>query len=698
MKISKWLGVVLLALACSAAIAQNYTAISASNITDANGTKLAAGQVCFTGTDAFDAPLNFMVGGGGTILKRPICFNVANGAITTAVNGGAVQIPNPANTSPGGITYRVQARDTLSNQLVIDYRKVVFTGASFSLDTYAPTGIAVLPLTGGTVNGPLSVNGNLSATGSVSAGSGNFTGPIAATGSSNSFGVLNGVLWVDGVKYSTLSACYAALSAGGICEVPPGYTETLSSNLTLNKSNTGFVFLGEALITMNSFQIVIPGNTHGVFLKGTIPFGIQAGTLGVQFIYTGSGNAIQAGDGALATNRSFALENLDITIGNVSGATGLYMTNVVYWSLINIAVAGHSHAGEKAIVCDGTGNFCGTGSIINPILTFVDEGIVGKTGLGGADAMNAVTVLGGTIQTGTASGVGIDIQGGQQNQIYGTDLESNFIGVKFGADAVDNYVDVRSEANITDFSALSGSLRNIGKARGNASIVVSDAGTGNHFMLAKDSDVDAGRFASLTSKTASPATGGNSVNLAVSDLIAWRNAANSANHRLRKLGAAAGNVPVDTMFFDDGAGNPVVGLWQSPIIATSGTSPSVAGVIRMGNGDSPCWRNAGNTADLCLQAPAATAPAGVTVASGLATMTTAAIAAGACGTTVTVAASGALTTDRIDVSRSAAVSTPNGLLTLNWWPTSGNVNFNYCNPTASSQTPTAATVNWDIQR
>lgn len=87
-----------------------------------------------------------------------------------------------------------------------------------------------------------------------------------------------------------------------------------------------------------------------------------------------------------------------------------------------------------------------------------------------------------------------------------------------------------------------------------------------------------------------------------------------------------------------------------------------------------------------------------TVGSGTATMTTAAIGAGACGTTVTVAATGVATTDVINVSRNAAVTAPNGELELNWWPTSGNVNFNYCNPTAGSLTPGAATLNWNVVR
>lgn len=87
-----------------------------------------------------------------------------------------------------------------------------------------------------------------------------------------------------------------------------------------------------------------------------------------------------------------------------------------------------------------------------------------------------------------------------------------------------------------------------------------------------------------------------------------------------------------------------------------------------------------------------------TVASGTATMTTGAIGSGACGTTVTVSATGTLTTDTITYAFNAAVAANPGELTLRFWPTTGNVNFEYCNPTAGSITPTAATLNWRVVR
>lgn len=111
------------------------------------------------------------------------------------------------------------------------------------------------------------------------------------------------------------------------------------------------------------------------------------------------------------------------------------------------------------------------------------------------------------------------------------------------------------------------------------------------------------------------------------------------------------------------------------------------------------------TSGNCVQAAAAgllttsALPCVTAVASGTAVMTTAGITTGACGTTVTVVAAGVLTTDPIDWSHNAAATNGNGgNLILNAWPTSGNVNFNYCNPSAGTITPTAMTINWSVRR
>lgn len=146
-----------------------------------------------------------------------------------------------------------------------------------------------------------------------------------------------------------------------------------------------------------------------------------------------------------------------------------------------------------------------------------------------------------------------------------------------------------------------------------------------------------------------------------------------ANGSVQILGASA----TSGLCVGDVSGSTAVGLPSNTVGTTQATSDNSTKVA--------------TTAFVNSFAP-------LKIAAGTATMTTAAIASGACGSTVTVAATGVATTDTIEANENAAVTTPNGLLNLKKWPTSGNVNFAYCNPTAGSQTPTAATVNWRVAR
>ena len=143
------------------ALAQNLTTVSASNIQDINGAKLAAGQLCFLITDQNDIPLSVQIGGGGQALKRGYCTSVVNGAVTSFT------VPNPANTQPAGIYYRITAKDTTAGQEVLRYTQVAFAGATFNFDNYAPTFPSfIAPMSNATV-GNLTINGNLSVTGAM---------------------------------------------------------------------------------------------------------------------------------------------------------------------------------------------------------------------------------------------------------------------------------------------------------------------------------------------------------------------------------------------------------------------------------------------------------------------------------------------------------------------------------------------------
>jgi hypothetical protein len=143
--------------------AQNLTTVSASNIQDINGSKLAAGQLCFLGTDQSDNPISFGIGGGGQALRRGYCFGVTAGVVTSFT------VPNPASTLPSGIYYRVTVKDSSTGQEVLRYAGVTFAGATFNFDNYQPViqGASLAPLTGNSVTGNLAVTGNVAATGTV---------------------------------------------------------------------------------------------------------------------------------------------------------------------------------------------------------------------------------------------------------------------------------------------------------------------------------------------------------------------------------------------------------------------------------------------------------------------------------------------------------------------------------------------------
>jgi hypothetical protein len=94
-----------------------------------------------------------------------------------------------------------------------------------------------------------------------------------------------------------------------------------------------------------------------------------------------------------------------------------------------------------------------------------------------------------------------------------------------------------------------------------------------------------------------------------------------------------------------------------------------------------------------------------TIASGTAALGTSAIASGACATVVSPTATGVATTDTVTTSFNSdptAVTgyTPatGGGLAVYSYPSSNAVNFKICNPSSSSITPGAVTLNWRVVR
>lgn len=168
------------------------------------------------------------------------------------------------------------------------------------------------------------------------------------------------------------------------------------------------------------------------------------------------------------------------------------------------------------------------------------------------------------------------------------------------------------------------------------------------------------------------------------------------------VGVALANTPIFvTPYIDAATGksfsfSSTTGNWlsiQQGTVTPFCQSATSAGVIQECFGSDSRMQLSEGTGDQAYHDVAQT------VASGTAAMTTALIASGACGTTVTATATNVATTDTIDTARNAAATNANGgQLIMNAWPTSGNVNFNYCNPGAGNVTPGAATINWKVIR
>jgi hypothetical protein len=288
-----------------AAQAQNWTTVTATNITDLNQQKLAAGQLCFMATDQNDNPISTGVGGGGQLLRRQYCSQVTAGVVTTFT------VPNPTNTLPAGVYYRVTVKDSSTGQEVLRYTQVSFTGTSFNFDTYAPINLGTpAPLSGNAVTGNLSVSGNVSATGTVTASNipANIVQQVFDSGTGltqrTALNCMAGIKCADNagsartdVRLGTLAT--VAFSATPIFDASTASTFKLTLTGNVTSSTLTNAVAGEPL----AFEIcqdatggrtfVPPANVQGWV---TIPIGANACVLET-FIYDGT-NAVADGDTA----------------------------------------------------------------------------------------------------------------------------------------------------------------------------------------------------------------------------------------------------------------------------------------------------------------------------------------------------------------------------------------------------------------
>lgn len=133
----------------------------------------------------------------------------------------------------------------------------------------------------------------------------------------------------------------------------------------------------------------------------------------------------------------------------------------------------------------------------------------------------------------------------------------------------------------------------------------------------------------------------------------------------------------------------------------TGILPSVNG----GTGNGFTKFSGPTTSEKTFTVPDASSTLTVTVASGTKALDTDAIASTACDTLATTTATGAASTDVLIITPNADITAVTGYapvttggLQVFYWLTANTINWKICNPTSSSITPGAVTLNYRIVR
>lgn len=282
---------------------------------------------------------------------------------------------------------------------------------------------------------------------------------------------VNSVLWVDGVKYTTLAGCYADLpSTGGTCRVPPNYTETMSASLTMSKNNAGFIFEGPATINMGSNQIVVATNTMGAFITGQSvvggsSFGAGGTTAGLKFVYTGNATSIPVGGSANPVG-ALKLENfyVDLT-GAGNSAAGIDLINVHGgFTVKNVFFNGKGGASTQVGLslndAGGCAGACGTwdGIIEGNWFSNLFTGIACNGNIQELAFINNIMFAGATSSTGFSINCA---GGGNGSYIWGSTVSAYTTGYSFTANATGGWeVHANGNSNTVDIFLTSGSSNN----------------------------------------------------------------------------------------------------------------------------------------------------------------------------------------------------------------------------------------------
>jgi hypothetical protein len=137
-----------------------FTTITATDIQAGDGSPLAAGSMCWLGTNNAGTAIGYRAGTSGQTITAPVCRDIVSGAVATTYKGvakGALQVADTTLTQPANVCYKVTVTDTSTGKVVLGsyagaksgYDCVQPSGSTWSFDTYTPAGTpGIVQITG----------------------------------------------------------------------------------------------------------------------------------------------------------------------------------------------------------------------------------------------------------------------------------------------------------------------------------------------------------------------------------------------------------------------------------------------------------------------------------------------------------------------------------------------------------------------
>ncbi len=449
---------------------------------DATGETIASPETAFTmtgpGTLIVNAPI--VQPAGATAFRVYLSTSSGNETLQGSVSGTPGAWGNYSQAAPLTAGSALPASNSTACKIAFnDQLQPSFTGYNVTLTSQSGITVPGYPqlwyLFGGS-NGTVNLsNGTPLYSGVITVqypqaivsipalgGSQNVNGPLSAN---PLCGNINGDLWVGNTtcpnNFSSMSACYAALVPGQGCHVVPNWAETWTSNLVMNKSHTGFIFHGSAIITMGSNSLKIPDldaggvKMIGVYLKGLGGTPYDPVVSGVSFQYGGNGKAFQIGDGTgSGGSGNHSLENIGVDLITAgSSAIAVYQQDPADGYYTNLSIHTNTLSGatsQKGFVCDASTFGCAGNTFYGPLFA----ANIPLTFLSGSQQNH---VYGGMLQAVGNSNIALDMAGNSNEIRTGVQSSNIAVQIENSSAAQGNEITIANNNNTTDYVEASGS-------------------------------------------------------------------------------------------------------------------------------------------------------------------------------------------------------------------------------------------------